>query len=223
MSGNTQKKWTIWNIHELRPDVWKQAALVVIAVLGMGFFLSFLINVNLGTDPCTFMNVNLARVIGTSLGNWQLCLNVVLFILVIIFTGWKLIGIGTIANMVLIGYVADFCRFLWSKCIPDSFFADPVPRAIIFVIALLGFTVSASVYMNGEMGVSPYDGLAFIIGNKLRDHVPYFIVRIAYDGLAVVIGFLAGGKPNIGTIALTFALGPMVSFVGKKMRGAKKR
>jgi uncharacterized membrane protein YczE len=117
--------------------------------------------------------------------------------------------------------VADFCRFLWSKCIPDSFFADPIPRAIIFVIALLGFTVSASVYMNGEMGVSPYDGLAFIIGNKLREHVPYFIVRIAYDGLAVVIGFLAGGKPNIGTIALTFALGPMVSFVGKKMRKRK--
>jgi uncharacterized membrane protein YczE len=221
VSGNTQKKWTIWNIHELRPDVWKQAALVVIAVLGMGFFLSFLIDVNLGTDPCTFMNVNLAKVIGTSLGNWQLFLNVILFILVIVFTGWKLIGIGTIANMVLIGYVADFCRFLWSKCIPDSFFIDPIPRAIIFFIALLGFTVSASVYMNGEMGVSPYDGLAFIIGNKLREHVPYFIVRIAYAGLAVVIGFLAGGKPNIGTIALTFALGPMVSFVGKKMRKRK--
>ena len=51
--------------------------------------------------------------------------------------------------------------------------------------------------MNGEMGVSPYDGLAFILGNKLRDHVPYFIVRIAYDGLAVVIGFIAGAAAGI--------------------------
>ena len=42
----------------------KKLALMLIGVLCMGFFLSFLIEVNLGTDPCTFMNVAISRKFG---------------------------------------------------------------------------------------------------------------------------------------------------------------
>ena len=60
-------------------DFKKRLIIMNIGVFFMGFFLSFLIKVNLGTDPCTFMNLTISRFLGISFGNWQLLLNSVLF------------------------------------------------------------------------------------------------------------------------------------------------
>ena len=47
--------------------------------------------------------------------------------------------------------------------------------------------------------------------------IPFFIVRIIYDMLAVLIGFLLGGKLYIGTILMALFLGPAITFVGSVM------
>ena len=48
---------------------WFRLCAVVAAVIVMGFCLSWLLLVDLGTDPCTLMNVAIADTIGMSLGN----------------------------------------------------------------------------------------------------------------------------------------------------------
>lgn len=197
----------------LTPDFKKKAVIVITSVLCMGFFLSFLIDVNLGTDPCTFMNLTISGLLGLSFGNWQLLLNAVLLVFVLI-ADRHMIGIGTIANMVLIGYVADFCRYLWSRFLPQTIFTAEPSRAVIFALALFGFIVSASFYMNSEMGLAPYDATSAIIGHWMP-RIPFHFVRIAYDMLVILIGLLAGGRPNIGTILMAFVLGPMITIVGR--------
>lgn len=52
----------------------RNAIVSFIAIFGMGFFLSFLIMADYGTDPYTFMNRSLAARLGMTLGNWQLIL-----------------------------------------------------------------------------------------------------------------------------------------------------
>ena len=88
---------------------WFRLCAVVAAVIVMGFCLSWLLLVDLGTDPCTLMNVAIADTIGMSLGNWQALLNTVLLVIVVIFGGRNL-GFGTLANMFLVGYSIDFFR-----------------------------------------------------------------------------------------------------------------
>ena len=44
---------------------------VILAVIVMGFALSWLVLVNFGTDPCTSMNLAISGRLGMSLGNWQ--------------------------------------------------------------------------------------------------------------------------------------------------------
>ena len=61
--------------------------MVVCAVLCMGISLGFLLETDLGTDPYTFMNVSIAGKIGWTLGNWQLTLNAVMLLFVIIEIG----------------------------------------------------------------------------------------------------------------------------------------
>ena len=85
---------------------------VILAVIVMGFALSWLVLVNFGTDPCTSMNLAISGRLGMSLGNWQALLNCLLFIIVILW-GREYIGFGTLANMFLVGYSIDFFSWVW--------------------------------------------------------------------------------------------------------------
>ncbi|MCR4901866.1 MAG: hypothetical protein K6A23_03335 [Butyrivibrio sp.] len=199
-----------------QPGLAKKVVVMLKGIVLMGFFLSFLIPIDLGTDPCTFMNVTISERLGILFGTWQLLLNLVL-IIIVIFTEYKYIGPGTIANMVLIGYVADFFRWVWSKTLPESCFTDMPLRAVIFVITLAGFIVSAALYMNSDVGLSPYDAIPKILHDRLLSKIPFKFVRMAYDFLVIIIGCIFGGKPNIGIILMALALGPVISFVGKHM------
>lgn len=77
---------------------WTRLILVIAAVILMGFALSWLLLVDLGTDPCTLLNQTISTRLGISIGNWQALFNTVLLIFVIIFGGRNL-GFGTFANM----------------------------------------------------------------------------------------------------------------------------
>lgn len=85
----------------------KRLITVIVAVIVMGFALSWLVLVDMGTDPCTLMNLTISSRLGISLGNWQALFNSILFIIVI-WKGREHIGFGTLANMFLVGYSLDF-------------------------------------------------------------------------------------------------------------------
>ncbi len=190
--------------------------MVVIAVLCMGISLGFLLETDLGTDPYTFMNVSISEKIGWTLGNWQLTLNAVMLLIVIIVTGINLIGPGSVANMVLVGYTVDFTRWVIGKTFAEGFFMGPVARPVTFILGLIGFLISAAVYMNSRLGLSPYDGLGKIICGAFKK-IPFFITIIAFYSFAVLIGFLFGARPRIGTILMAVFLGPAITTVGSFM------
>ncbi len=192
----------------------KKFIIMALGVALMGFFLSFLIEVSLGTDPCTFMNLTISGRLGILFGTWQVLLNLVLFVFVVLFDRHQ-IGPGTIANMVFIGYISDFCRWVWSKTIPRFVFEQWPYRAVVFIVALLCFVVAASFYMNADMGVAPYDAIPNILSNLVFKKVPFKFVRIAFDGTVVLIGLLFGGRLEICTILMVFLLGPTITAVGK--------
>ncbi len=206
------------------PHFWQKFAFVAVAIFLMGFFLSFLIEVGWGTDPCSFMNINLSNKMGWTLGTWQLTLNAVMLIFVIVFNP-MLIGCGTVLNMVLIGYTADFFTWVWGGCGFHAFIASSMGvRVAVFAAAIIGFVISTAVYLNCDMGISPYDSVIKIITGWLS-RIPYFILRIVYDLLAVVIGLVAGhfavnGVQGslLGTVIMAFAIGPAISAVGAFMK-----
>ena len=197
-------------------DFKKRLILMLVGVFLMGFFLSFLIEVNLGTDPCTFMNLTISRRLGVLLGTWQLALNLVLFIFVCIW-GRKYIGLGTIANMVFVGYIADFFCWIWSKAIPSEYFKVFPSRAVIFVLALFCFIIAVSFYINAAMGVSPYDAMPQIFSDRVFKKIPFTYIRMAYDFIVIIVGVIFGGTPNIGIILMAFFLGPVITAIGKQL------
>ena len=199
-----------------KKNFWGRLVAVILAVITMGFSLSWLVLVDMGTDPCTSMNLAISAKLGMSIGNWQALFNSVLFVFVI-FLGRENIGFGTLANMFLVGYSLDFFSWLWAKFgIPAYFEASLLLRALVLLPALIVFIFAASVYMDVELGTSPYDAISFIVA-KYLPKVPFRFVRIVYDILVIIIAWLFGAKIGIVTILMGFTLGPVITFVGNKI------
>lgn len=197
--------------------VWvKRVLLTLISVLFMGITLSVLKLLDLGMDSFTYMNVNIANKAGWALGNWQLCLNVVMFIPVILW-GRKHLGIGTIFNMVLIGYTVDFCTWIWELIDLESFLDGQVVRYIVMLPVLVVFIFAAAIYMSTDMGTAPFDALPMMISEKIPK-VSFKVVRFIWDLTAVAIGFVISGKVPIVTILLVIFLGNTIAFVRKNMK-----
>lgn len=192
---------------------WPRLFVTVLAVIIMGFCLSWLLLVDLGTDPCTVMNNSIAKTIGWSLGNWQATLNIILLIIVVIFGGRNL-GFGTLANMFLVGYSIDFFSWVWSMVLPAGLFDSMPVRIVVLVPALVVFVFAVAVYVDMNMGTSPYDAMPLIIAKRLPK-VPFKVVRIAFDAVVTLIGILFGGTLGIVTVLMILTLGPVIEGVSK--------
>lgn len=193
----------------------KRLIVVILAVIIMGFALSWLVLADLGTDPFTSMNLALAERMGMSLGTWQAIFNSVLFIFVIIW-GREFIGFGTLANMFLVGYSVDFFSGLWKIVLPDGLPSSLAVRLAVMIPALAVFVVSAAVYMDVELGTSPYDAIPLMI-DKHQKKISFRWLRMIYDFSAIGIGLLVGADIGIMTVLLALTLGPVIALLGEKM------
>lgn len=195
---------------------WFRLISVVLAVTVMGFAMSWLILVDLGTDPCTLMNSAIANRVGLSLGNWQAMLNTVLLVIVVLFGGRNL-GFGTLANMFLVGYAIDFFSWLWAKLIPVEIFASWGVKIAVLIPALIIFILAVGVYTEMDMGTSPYDAIPIIIAKRLPN-VSFRVVRVIFDFTVIVIGVCFGGRFGIVTVLMALTLGPVIAWVGEQLR-----
>ena len=193
---------------------WRRTAVMMAGVIGMGICLSLLLKAGYGVDSSSFMNSSIASRLKTDLGPVMLTVNIVLFIPELI-AGRSQIGIGTIANMTLIGFISDFCTMLEDKFLQPSLFTEQPYRVIVFASSLALFLAAAALYMNAGLGQAPYDAVPSIISS--RTGLPFFIVRMVWDFSAIVIGLIAGGRLPAGTVILAFTLGPAVSWIGRRM------
>ena len=195
-----------------------RVALVFIGVFFQGFGVYWLNKIAFGTDPCTVLNMAVASKIGLSYGNTLLIFNCILFLIVIKF-GIKQIGIGTLANMIVIGYTVDFFNWAFRDIFPDSFFEPFKTRVIILIPALIVFIVAASLYMAVDLGQSPYDAVPMIIAKK-NPKLKFVWVRICWDAVMTLAGFLLGGTVGIVTVCVALFIGPCVTAIKNILRKA---
>ncbi len=199
-----------------RPDRFKnRLIMVILGVLIQGFGLSWIIEVHFGTDPCSAFTQGVISHVPLSFGTAQLLINILLFA-VVFCADTSLIGFGTIANMVFIGYISDFCRFIYAKVLPSWLFENMASRIIILIPALIVFILGAAMYMTAGLGTSPYDAIAFIVSDRVKN-IPFKFIRMTWDIIFLIIGFVLGGNIGVVTFAVAFFLGPVITWEQKKL------
>ena len=100
-------------------DGFKRMAIMIMSILLMGFSVSIFSYSGMGVDPFTALNMSVSEKLGISFGLYQMCVNGVILILVA-FTSKKLINLGTIVNMVGVGYVCEFFTSIYDRFLPQE-------------------------------------------------------------------------------------------------------
>lgn len=201
----------------MKSDFSKRTIKMLISVILMGVAVKFLLLTNWGADPWTTINSALSSRTGVSFGTCELITNIML--LVIVF--WKdksLLGLGTVCNMILVGYSADFTGWAVERLFGTLQFDSPVSKTLVIVPALIVFVFTAGIYMHSNLGTAPYDAFCNLIHLRLckmtGKSIKFRLVRMTYDGVMALIGFLAGGKVGIVTVGIILTMGPAVDLVG---------
>lgn len=201
-----------------QPRMARRVPVLVLSVILMGMCIAFFEKTRVGTDPCTVFNLSISQNVlhWQTLGPWQLIFNAALLIVILLLREGRCIGLGSLANMVLVGYSRDFFKPIVEFLLPGEV-ESLLLRGAVFLPTMVLFLVAVAFYMVVDLGTSPYDAMSQIISRRLPK-VPFALVRIYYDILVTVIGFLLGGQVGVFTVLSCFFLGPVISAIAAKFR-----
>ncbi|MGP7817346.1 YczE/YyaS/YitT family protein [Niallia sp. 01092] len=180
-------------------------ALIGVAILAIGATLCK--QGHVGLDPFTAINIGLSEKVGLSLGSFQLSVNVIIIVIVLLLDR-KRIGIGTIINMVCAGFMIDWFSDLYTHVF--DYQTTLLTKIVNGILGLLFFTLGTSIYMTAKVGVAPYDALAPIASKRL--HIKYKFCRMAQDIGFMIGALIAGGPIGPATIIISFFAGPLITF-----------
>jgi uncharacterized membrane protein YczE len=126
-------------------------------------------------------------------------------------------GIGTVLNAVLIGVFADiFMPFL-----PK--FSEYTLNLAKFLVGLVIVAFATGMYISTRFGPGPRDGL--VVGTQKRLGWPFWLVRTAYEGTVLTVGWLMGGQVREGTVIFAVCIGYLMQLslraFGMNVRGKK--
>lgn len=165
----------------------------------------------LGNDPFTAMAFATSDFVGVPYPPFLICINIVFFTIEFIF-GRKYIGVGTIVNAVLLGYMVDFFyKIMEAFSLPPSAFIVQLP---VMILGVLVTGLGVSFYQTSDAGISPFDSMSIIMTERIKK-IPYFWNRVFTDACCALVCFLCGGLLGLGTLVCAFCLGPVVHFFNK--------
>jgi len=166
-----------------------------------GVAIALTVQADLGLGPWDVFHQGVSELTGIPIGT------VVVLTGAVVLLAWIPLhqrpGIGTIANVLVIGITTDVA-LLW---LPEP---DALGVRIAFMLAgVLLFGPGSGLYIGAGLGPGPRDGLM----TGLASHGPSIrVVRTGIELTALGAGLLLGGTVGVGTILFAVTIGPNVQF-----------
>jgi uncharacterized membrane protein YczE len=200
----------------VRPHMGRRLVVLAASLIIIGLCVAVFKTVGFGTDPGSTFSLGISARTGVSFGTCQLVFNLLLFFPVI-WLDLSRIGIGTVGNMVGLGYIADFFMRRLEALIPPEGFSM-TEQILLFAVSMAGFLIAASFYMVVDMGVAPYDAVPQLIAAHTTKW-SFRSVRTLWDISLLSTGFLLGAAVGLTTLITGFCLGPAIAFVSSRVKG----
>lgn len=188
----------------------RRILMTVIGVLTAGFSVGIFNFSMFGMDPFQVFAHGVWEMTPITYGTFYAALNLLMLVFIFFIDRTK-IGLGTLINIFLLGYVVQFSSWLFNYLIPSP---NLLVRGIALVIAVVIICFGSAMYFTGDLGVSTYDAVALLMAEKKIAKFQY--CRIGTDLVCVIIGFLFGATVGIGTLITAFFMGPIIAFFNKK-------
>jgi uncharacterized protein len=158
----------------------------------------------LGLSPWDVLHQGIARHSPLSFGEANIAVSVV-----VVTIAWLLgarVGIGTLANAVLVGL---FVVGLTSIGAVQQLAHDPLGVRIgLLATGVILTGAGSGLYLAAALGAGPRDSLMVVGSERLSLRIA--IVRVALELCALGIGIGLGGTFGVGTVAFALLIGPSI-------------
>jgi uncharacterized membrane protein YczE len=165
-----------------------------------GVSMGMMVRSGLGLDPWDVFHYGIAQHLPVSFGTVTIIVGAAVLLLWIPLRQWP--GLGTIANVVVIGLATDATLALLKA--PDLM----VARAALLVGGIVLNGLAGALYIGSQFGPGPRDGL--MTGLVRRTGRSFRLVRTSIEVTVLVVGWLMGGVVGLGTVLYAVLIGPVV-------------
>ncbi len=203
ISARTYEISNLGPIGQLRTGRLPRRLVQLMAGLALfGFSIALMVRGALGLAPWDVLHSGLVRWLPLTLGQ-AIVLGSLAVLLLWIPLGERP-GIGTLANAVVIGLVADASLHLLPVL-------DGWPsRLLVMVAGVVLNGLASAVYIGAQLGRGPRDGL--MTGLARRTGRSLRLVRTLLEVVVLAFGLVLGGSAGLGTALFALAIGPLTQF-----------
>jgi uncharacterized membrane protein YczE len=178
---------------------------LLIGLAVYGFADALMIRAVIGVDPWTVFAQGFVNVTGLGFG---LLTNIIgLLVLLLWIPLRQKPGIGTVANVLLLGPIIEFS--VWLLPAPAQWWpgGQLIAAGLMFTAGLVLLAVASGIYIGANLGAGPRDGL--MTGIQRRTGWPLWVGRTGIELTVLLVGWLLGGNVGIGTVAFALLIGPL--------------
>jgi uncharacterized membrane protein YczE len=167
-----------------------------------GVSMAMMIRSTLGLDPWDVFHAGLVNHVPLTFGQMTIVVGALVLLLWVPLRQWP--GLGTVANVIVIGLAADAgLAFIPA---PESLWA----RVPLLLSGLVLNGVAGGLYIGSQLGPGPRDGL--MTGFARRTGLSIRLVRTTIEVVVLAVGWLLGGPVGLGTVLYAVSIGPLVQF-----------
>lgn len=162
---------------------------------------------NLGLSPWDIFHQGLSNITGLTIGQVSVIVGVIVVTITVLL---KLeIGLGTIGNMIIIGFFVDLIIYMGIIPISTTLFS----QVLMLVGSLVMMSIGSYLYISCGVGCGPRDGLMVVLVRITGKSVG--LIRFFIELSVLVVGWMLGGHFGIGTLITVMTIGYCVQLVFK--------
>lgn len=180
----------------------RRGAQLLLGLAAYAASMAMLVHAHLGALPWDVLTQGIVRHLPLSFGTVTIVVSVL-----VLACWWPLRqrpGVGTVANVLVIGLLVDPALALLDLL-------PPLPMAARIALTVGGVVVNAlatALYIGAGLGPGPRDGL--MTGLVARTGWSVRAVRTSIEVVVVAAGWALGGTFGAGTVVYALAVGPLV-------------
>ncbi len=118
-------------------------------------------------------------------------------------------GLGTVLNMIFVGFFIDLINSSPLLATPQSFWG----KLLILELGVWVLSLGIYFYLRSGLGAGPRDGL--MLGLAKKTNLSIAKIKTIMEVTVLIIGFFLGGKIGIGTMVVALTMGYAIQTVFK--------
>ena len=138
------------NLNKDKAAIDSQAPVTLVGLILLALGTTLCLLGNVGVDPFTAMTIAVSTHFGLGLGSFQLGINCVFIIAVLLWQRASL-GMGTVFNMVCVGYMVQFMRAWLKPLIPTN--GGWLQSAVLLIVGIFVMTLGVGRYFSTDLGM----------------------------------------------------------------------